>query len=63
MLAGFFILLIMWALEMISSYIFGGATHLLLVFALIVLVIPGAGPLSGLNNPALQAALPFTDHY
>ena len=39
MLAVFFILLIMWALGMISSYTFGGAIHLLLVFALIVLVI------------------------
>jgi hypothetical protein len=39
MLAIFFILLIMWALGMISSYTFGGAIHLLLVFALIVLVI------------------------
>ncbi|HEY3767466.1 MAG TPA: lmo0937 family membrane protein [Candidatus Angelobacter sp.] len=35
----FFILLIMWGLGMISSYTFGGAIHLLLVFALIVLVI------------------------
>src|SRR6476659_6273630 len=39
MFAIFFILLIMWALGMISSYTFGGAIHLLLVFALIVLVI------------------------
>jgi Family of unknown function (DUF5670) len=39
MLALFFILLIMWALGMISSYTFGGAIHLLLVFALIILVI------------------------
>lgn len=39
MLAIFFILLLMWALGMISSYTFGGAIHLLLVFALIVLVI------------------------
>jgi hypothetical protein len=39
MFAVFFILLIMWALGMISSYTFGGAIHLLLVFALIVLVI------------------------
>ncbi|HEY5030360.1 MAG TPA: lmo0937 family membrane protein [Candidatus Angelobacter sp.] len=35
----FFILLLMWALGMISSYTFGGGIHLLLVFALIVLVI------------------------
>ncbi|HEX3587654.1 MAG TPA: lmo0937 family membrane protein [Candidatus Angelobacter sp.] len=35
----FFILLLMWALGMISSYTFGGAIHLLLVFALIALVI------------------------
>ena len=39
MLGIFFILVIMWALGMISSYTFGGAIHLLLVFALIVLVI------------------------
>jgi hypothetical protein len=39
MLAIFFLLLILWALGMISSYTFGGAIHLLLVFALIVLVI------------------------
>jgi hypothetical protein len=39
MLVIFFILLLMWALGMISSYTFGGAIHLLLVFALIVLVI------------------------
>lgn len=38
MLALFFILLIMWALGMISSYTFGGAIHLLLVFAVIILV-------------------------
>ena len=44
-----FILLLMWALGMISSYTFGGAIHLLLVFALIVLVIrSGAGPQRGL---------------
>jgi len=39
MLAIFFILLLMWALGMISSYTFGGAIHLLLVFALIALVV------------------------
>lgn len=39
MLVVFFILLLMWGLGMISSYTFGGAIHLLLVFALIVLVI------------------------
>jgi hypothetical protein len=39
MLAIFLILLLMWALGMISSYTFGGAIHLLLVFALIALVI------------------------
>ncbi|MGZ4889543.1 MAG: lmo0937 family membrane protein [Candidatus Angelobacter sp.] len=39
MLGIFFILLLMWALGMISSYTFGGAIHLLLVVALIVLVI------------------------
>jgi Family of unknown function (DUF5670) len=39
MLAIFFILLIMWGLGMISSYTFGGSIHLLLIFALIVLVI------------------------
>jgi hypothetical protein len=32
MLGIFFILLLMWALGMISSYTFGGAIHLLLVF-------------------------------
>ncbi len=35
----FFILLIMWALGMMSSYTFGGVIHLLLILALIVLVI------------------------
>jgi hypothetical protein len=44
MLGIFFILLLMWVLGMISSYTFGGAIHLLLVFALIVLVIRLAGP-------------------
>ncbi|HEU4413492.1 MAG TPA: lmo0937 family membrane protein [Candidatus Angelobacter sp.] len=39
MLGIFFILLIMWILGMISSYTFGGAIHLLLVFAVVVLVI------------------------
>ena len=39
MLGVFFILLIMWILGMISSYTFGGAIHLLLVFAVAVLVI------------------------
>jgi uncharacterized protein (DUF58 family) len=39
MLGIFFILLIMWVLGMISSYTFGGAIHLLLVFAFIVLII------------------------
>ena len=39
MLGIFFILLLMWALGMISSYTFGGAIHLLLVFAVIVLVV------------------------
>lgn len=39
MLGVFFILLIMWILGMISSYTFGGAIHLLLVFAVVVLVI------------------------
>jgi Family of unknown function (DUF5670) len=39
MLVVVFILLIMWALGMISSYTFGGAIHLLLVVALVVLVI------------------------
>jgi hypothetical protein len=39
MLAIFFILLIMWAVGMISSYTFGGAIHLLLIVAVIVLVI------------------------
>jgi hypothetical protein len=39
MLVVVFILLIMWALGMISSYTFGGAVHLLLVVALVVLVI------------------------
>jgi uncharacterized protein DUF5670 len=38
MLAIFFILLIMWALGMISSYTFDGAIHLLLVFAVIILI-------------------------
>lgn len=35
----FFHSALMWALGMISSYTFGGAIHLLLVFALIVLAI------------------------
>jgi Family of unknown function (DUF5670) len=35
----FIILLLMWAVGMISNYTFGGAVHLLLVFAVIVLVI------------------------
>jgi hypothetical protein len=39
MLVVVFILLIMWALGMISSYTFGGAIHLLLVVALVVLVV------------------------
>jgi hypothetical protein len=39
MLGVFFILLLMWALGMVSNYTFGGAIHLLLVVALIVLVI------------------------
>jgi Family of unknown function (DUF5670) len=39
MLGIFFILLLMWALGMVSNYTFGGAIHLLLVVALIVLVI------------------------
>ena len=39
MLGIFFILLLMWALGMISSYTFGGAIHLLLVLALVILVI------------------------
>jgi hypothetical protein len=39
MLAIFCILLLMWFFGMISNYTFGGAVHLLLVFALIALVI------------------------
>ena len=39
MFAIFIILLLMWLFGMISNYTFGGAIHLLLVFALIVLVI------------------------
>ena len=39
MFAIFVILLLMWLFGMISNYTFGGAIHLLLVFALIVLVI------------------------
>ena len=35
----FLILLVMWALGLITSYTMGGLIHLLLVFALIVLVI------------------------
>ena len=51
MLGIFFILLLMWALGMISSYTFGGAIHLLLVFALLVLAIPsGAGPQRGVMS-------------
>ena len=39
MFAIFVILLLMWLFGMISNYTFGGAIHLLLVFALIVLII------------------------
>ena len=39
MFAIFLILLLMWFLGMISSYTFGGAIHLLLLFAVIALVI------------------------
>jgi len=35
----FVILLVMWALGLVTSYTMGGVIHLLLVFALIVLVI------------------------
>jgi hypothetical protein len=35
----FVILVLMWLLGMISNYTFGGAVHLLLVFAIIALVI------------------------
>lgn len=35
----FVILLIMWLLGIISSYTFGGYIHLLLLFALVVIVI------------------------
>ncbi len=35
----FFILLILWFLGFITSYTLGGYIHLLLIFALIVLVI------------------------
>jgi Family of unknown function (DUF5670) len=35
----FVILLILWALGMVSSYTFGGYIHLLLVIALVVVVI------------------------
>ena len=34
----FVVLLILWALGMVSSYTMGGAIHLLLLFALIVLI-------------------------
>jgi disulfide bond formation protein DsbB len=39
MFAIFLILVLMWLVGMISNYTFGGAVHLLLVFALIALVI------------------------
>jgi len=39
MFAIFLILLLMWFFGMISSYTFGGAIHLLLVFAVIALII------------------------
>ena len=35
----FVILLVMWALGMVSSYTLGGYIHLLLVIALVVMVI------------------------
>ena len=35
----FVILLIMWALGLVTSYTFGGFVHILLVIALIVLVV------------------------
>ncbi len=34
----FFIFLILWLLGMITSYTFGGLIHILLLFALVVLV-------------------------
>lgn len=39
MFAIFIILLILWAIGMISDYKFEGAVHLLLVFAFIALII------------------------
>jgi hypothetical protein len=39
MFAIFIILLLMWFFGMISNYTFGGAVHLLLVFAVIALII------------------------
>jgi hypothetical protein len=35
----FVILLVLWALGLVTSYTMGGVIHLLLVFALVVLVI------------------------
>ncbi len=37
------LLLVLWAIGMISSYTLGGALHLLLVFALIALIFQLAG--------------------
>jgi len=35
----FLILLVLWALGLVTSYTFGGFIHILLVFALVMLVI------------------------
>lgn len=35
----FLILLVMWALGMVTAFTFGGAIHLLLIIALIMLVV------------------------
>ena len=37
------ILLVLWAIGMISSYTLGGALHLLLIFAVIALIFQLAG--------------------
>ena len=35
----FLILLVLWALGLVTSYTFGGFIHILLVFALVMLII------------------------
>ncbi len=46
----FMVLLVLWALGMVTSYTLGGFIHLLLVVALVVIVIrliQGRNPLAG----------------